>query len=180
MRRFKISLLALSIVSLVACGGEGTNDSTSEEGTETEASTDAVDTYEQMVELDLTDYDIEAKMYVPDESKGKAELNATDWGSVTINVGKGYGIELVPFGLTVEEKKGELEGDLVYDIEYLEETETAIFYTKTIKEGDMEPEFHFFANAEINGDVVEIKNVEDRLFKKGAVELMMKSARSLK
>lgn len=181
MRTLRISLFTLSILSLIACGGEASKEAGSEEDTMTdEAAMEGEDNYDQMTKVNLSDYDIAASIYIPDESKGKSEIQATDWGSITINVGKNFGIELVPFGMSIEEKKAELDGDLVYTVEYLEETPESIYYTKTIRDSDMEPEYHFFSNKEIEGDIIEVKNIEDGMFKKTAIELMMKSARSLK
>mgnify|MGYP000053011192 CR=1 FL=1 len=44
----------------------------------------------------------------PDETKGSPEVTATEWGGVEIMVGKNYGVEITPAGLTVAEKKEEL------------------------------------------------------------------------
>jgi len=148
-----------------------------EEGN-TEAQSESATT-ENSTEINLSDYDLNASISIPDESKGKAEISLTDWGSIEIRVGERFGIEIVPFGMTVEEKRAELEADLVYQTSYLDENENLLFYEKSIKESDIEMEYHFFYTTELDGDIVEIKSLDNK-FSKSAVESMIESAKSLK
>ena len=167
-----IAVLGLSLF-LTACENSSPSNE-AEESTETvETSTPAAN----MEAIDLSEYDLPATISIPDASKGKAEVIMTDWGSVEIRVGSRYGIELVPFGMSVADIKGELESDLVYEINFLEATDNLLFYEKQIKDSDIDPEYHFFYTAEMEGDIVEIKSLGEA-YSKGAVEAMIASARS--
>ena len=99
--------------------------------------------------------------------------------SIVISISDWYGIEIVPFGISIEEKKAELTADLVYSVEYLTEEENLIMYKKTIAESDVDPEFHFFMTTEINGELVEVKSAGDQTFTKKQVEAMINSAKTL-
>ena len=166
-----LSFLLFSLF-IFGCGEKGNSDSASEE-------TNQAADYEQMREIDLKENGLEASIYVPDERKGKLMVESTAWGSTIIQVGERFQIEVVPFGLAVEEKKIELDGDLVYEVEYLEETENLIKYSRTIRDSDQDAEYHFFMNKEINGELIEIKSSKDQSFSAKDVDLMIESAQSL-
>jgi hypothetical protein len=172
-----LCILAVSTI-MMACGGNQQKDAT-ESNSETEGTENASEMdLNTMAEVDLSDFDLNASIYIPDDSKGKPEINTTNFGSIQIVVGKDYGIEIVPFGLTVSEKKEELEGDLVYDIEYLSESDNSIYFKRTIKDSDVKAEFHFFMTKEINGDLIEIKSL-NQTYSERAIEKMIQSAKSL-
>ncbi|MEQ8625510.1 MAG: hypothetical protein RJQ00_03745 [Vicingaceae bacterium] len=167
-------LIIATVVSLAfACGNGSTNESEDEKLSENNLQT------EGMKQIDLSEYELNATISVPDESKGEAEVVATDWGSIVISISDWYGIEIVPFGISIEEKKAELTADLVYSVEYLTEEENLIMYKKTIAESDVDPEFHFFMTTEINGELVEVKSAGDQTFTKKQVEAMINSAKTL-
>ena len=167
-----IAVLGLSIF-LAACENSSTTNDT-EESTEAVEETKAA---ANMEALDLSEYGMPATIPIPDASKGKAEVNMTDWGSLEIRVGNRYGIELVPYGMSVAEVKAELESGLVYEINFIEATDQLLFYEKQIKDSDIAPEYHFFFTAEMQGDIVEIKSLGEA-YSKGAVEAMIASAKS--
>ncbi len=171
-------ILSLSIF-LFACGDNPTAESNEDEATEQIESTEE-EALSNMTSIDLSEYDLAASISIPDESKGRAEVNATDWGSIAIKVGAKYNLDILPFGISVAEKKEELASDLVYEIEYIEETESSILYKKTIKDSEIEAEYHFFLTKEIDGDIVEVKNGAEESFSQRAIEKMMQSANSLK
>lgn len=170
----KLSLFSLFVIAMffAACGGGEEKASTSDETINEQ--------YDQMIETDLSEFGLNASIYIPDESKGIAEISETSWGSINIDVGENFGIEVVPFGMSVEDKKIELAGDLVYHTEYIEQTENLLFFTKVIKDSDLEPEVHFFYVTKIDGEPVEVKNTKDRTFRKEAIDKMIVSAKSLK
>lgn len=169
-------IIGLAIL-LAACGGN-TENKTEAKKAETKNSTE-VD-YSQMQKVSLMEYNIPAEIYIPNESKGKAMITESASGGVEIKVGDRFGIEVVPFGLSKDEFKAELENDLVYSIEYLEEDEQSILYKKSIKDSDIAPEYHFFLETEINGDLYEVKSLNEMEFNESAAGEMLKSAKSLK
>lgn len=164
---------------LFACNSAPTENTTEEVSTEANSTAEESD-LSGMEEVDLSEYELSATIFVPDESKGKREIGFTEAGNIQIIVGKRFGIELVPYGLTVAEKKEELTGDLVYNVEFIEDTEKAIIYSKTIKDSDIEAENHFFYSFESEGELIEIKNVEGMSFSLSMIEKMMASAKSIK
>ena len=168
---FPISVIAFSLL-MIACNQTTQNSADSAN----EATEQAADT-EGMKSVDLSEYDIDANISLPDESKGEVDILATDWGSVEIRVGNRFGIEIVPYGMTVEEKKAEIEGDLVYQTNFIEESESLIVYERNIKDSEIEKEYHFFFNSESNGDLFEIKSLDEK-YSKSAIELMVQSAKS--
>lgn len=177
MKTKNLLFIAGLAILLAACGGNAnkqneTDAESKENSNETE--------YSQMQLVSLSEYNIPAEIYIPNESKGKAMINENPAGGVEIKVGDRFGIEVVPFGLTKAEVKEELDNDLVYSIEYLEEDAQSMLYKKSIKDSDIDPEFHFFLEAEINGDIYEVKSINEMGFKESAAKEMLKSARSLK
>jgi hypothetical protein len=175
MNKSKAVFILMASLFLFSCGG--TTETKEESNNTEELSTES---YEGMTEVNLSEFGLEATIQIPDESKGKAEITETSFGSIQIVVGQNYGIEIVPFGLSIDEKKEELAGDLVYNVEYLTENPTLIEFKRTIKESDVEEEYHFFMSKELNGEVYEIKSISEMSFKKFALKSMVNSAKSLK
>jgi len=174
MKKLKfIGLFALSM-SVFACGG----------GESPEAGSEAVETasaevdYKGMEWTDLTEFGVNASLQIPNGDKGPQRIQNSATESVEIIVGTSYGIEVIPFGLTVEEKKAGLDGDLVYTIEYLEDTPDKVVYKKTIKDTDVEPEFHFLLMKEIDGESYSIQSL-NKAYKQRWIEKMVISAESL-
>jgi hypothetical protein len=133
-----------------------------------------------LMEVDLSDYNIMATIMIPDESKGKAVIEENSMGGVDIQVGDRYGVIINPFGLTKEEFKNDLMDNGVYQIELKEESDMHFLYKRMITDADIEPEFHFFMNKEINGELYEIKSMPDKGFSEGAQDQMYESAQTLK
>lgn len=175
----KIKFLGLFVLaaSIMACGGDQkTTDGETETTKENEMEAAKPD-MTGMEEIDLTEYDIPATIYAPDESKGKRTITATEWGSVQVESGKKFGIEIVPFGMTIEEKKAELSNASVYTIDIISEDANSIVFSKAINGTELEPEIHFFMTKEINGDVYEIKSL-DNSYNQKAIEKMVNCANS--
>lgn len=176
MKKLKYTGLVVLAVTLFACGNAATEET---ESTSVETAVESTENnYEGMEMVDLNGYDIPASIYIADGSKGKPDFRTTGWESLEIEVGKNFGIEIIPFGLTVAEKRTELEGDLVYEIEYLEEAPDKIVYRKTIKDSEVEPEVHFFFNKDLNGDNYTVKSL-NKPYNKREIENMMIAAKSL-
>lgn len=179
MKTIKYLGFATLLLSLIACGGNtSTEKENSEETISQEAGTEKND-LTGMHQVDLSAYNLNASMYVPDDSKGKTTIATSSWGSIEISNGNTFALEIVPFGMSLAEKKEELAGDLVYTIEYLKENDQLIVYKKSIKDSETEAEYHFFMNVEIDGEIVEIKNSMEGSFSQRNIEKMVESARSL-
>jgi len=157
-----------------ACG-----DSKTKQNEKKDLETKASAQLEGMKKIDLGEYQLSATISIPDDSKGKTEVVATDWGSIEIKVSDWFGIEVVPFGMSIIDKKTELKADLVYSIEYLTDEESLLFYKRTISGSEVDPEYHFFMTKEIDGDLVEVKSSGNQSFTKRQVEKMILSAKTL-
>ena len=169
-----IGAIAISF-SLLACGGESKTEGY-DAATENEAAAKA--DYKGMELVNLSEFAVNASIQLPDEDKGPRQIQNSTTESVEIMVGDAFGIEIIPFGLSVAEKQQELNGDLVYTIEYLEETPEKIVYTKTIKDSEINPEVHFYLTKEINGEPFAVKTL-NKVYNKKSVEKMVLSAESL-
>lgn len=179
MKKLKFIGLFVIGTSLMACGGDQSTTNNETETTTETSMEEAKSDMTGMEEIDLTDYDVPATLYVPDESNGKRMITATEWGSVQVEVGKKYGLEIIPFGVTVEEKKAELNNASVYSIDIISEDANSIVFSKSINGTELEPEVHFFMNKEIDGDVYEIKSL-DKSYNQRAIDKMMASANTFK
>lgn len=152
-------------------------------GTEQKESTNAEETVEQSLDLEgleayqLDNYLIPGSIYLPN-NMGKPEFTETDWGSLVITIGDRFGLEITPSGLSIAEKKAELEGDLVYQISYEEENEESILYTKTIADADVKPEHHFYRVVEIDGELISIQSAPDMSFSAGSIKNIVRSIKS--
>lgn len=173
----QIILIAVATI-LMSCGGAANGDQDANQ--DATGKTDSADAnYEGMVKVNLSDYNVPAEIYIPGEKEGKATINETSWGSVEITVGDNFGIEIVPFGMSKEDKKTELDGDMVYQTEYIKETDNMIIYKSSIKDSEVAPEMRFFIQKTVGDDTFEIKSMNDKAFNKRAVDVMVKSANSL-
>lgn len=173
MKKIKLIALFTLCVGLFACGG----DAGKTEGSTTDSTEVAKKDYKGMEKVDLSDYGMNADIYIPSSDNGKQEFRATERESLEIEVGQNYGIEIIPFGLSINEQKEELAGDLVYHVEYVEETPNKIIYKKTIKDNDIE-EIHFIINVEINGEPYTLKSL-NKSYKEKAIQKMVLSAESI-
>jgi hypothetical protein len=172
----KFILLGL-ITSIVACGGPEDNnkpESSNESSVVEENQTDT----EGMEVQSLNEFELPGSILLP--MTQKPDIIKTDWGSIEIRIGDNFGIEIMPSGLSVAEHKEELAKDLVYSVEYLEETNTLLSYKKAIKDSDIKSEHHFFMNMESDGELYEIKSLAEGSFSKINIDKMIKAATSLK
>ncbi len=175
MKKLKYICLFVLSISLFACGGE----TKSTEGETTESNTESSSTdFKGMELVELSQYGIDASIYIADATKGKQDLRLTDQESLEIEVGKRYGVEIVAYGLTVAEKKEELAGDLVYEIEYIEDSPNKIVYKKTIKDNEVEPEVHFLLTTELNDEPYTVQSL-NKVYNEKAIQKMITSAESL-
>lgn len=176
MKLYKLLPSTFLITILIACGSPS-------EGNQEEQTTEAIEeteSYEGMREADLSEYGVMATIMVPAENKGKLEVEESSWGSIMIKVGDDFGLEVVPFGLTLDEARSELDQGGVYEIEIVEENEAYLLYRKSIPNAEVKDEFHFFMNAEINGEIYEIKSLADMELKEAKARKILKSAKSFK
>tara|TARA_B110000046_G_scaffold49092_1_gene54645 strand:+ start:41251 stop:41796 length:546 start_codon:yes stop_codon:yes gene_type:complete len=174
MKRLQlIGALAISMI-IIACGG-GESSATDNVETSDSASVD----YSFMEQVNLFDFGVDANIQLPKEYKGPRRIENSATESVTIEVSNRFGIEINPFGLTVSEKKEELDGDLVYTIEYMEEIADKIIYKKSIANTEeIEAEYHFYLTKSIRDELYSIQSLP-KVFSKKAIDKMIVSAESV-
>jgi len=177
MKKLQFIGTLIIAISIVACGGDSKSTDTSSPET-TESVETKAENYKGMELANLSDYGVEGSLQIPDKSKGPPKIQTSAIESIEIMVGDAFGIEVIPFGQTVAEKKAELDGDLVYSIEYVEETPEKILYKKTIKESDIDPEYHFYITKYLNGEPFSVQSL-NKVYKQKSVERMIVSAESL-
>lgn len=178
MKKVVYALSLFAATALVACGGDNTNtenNNAEEQLNETEETVNTAG----MHAVDLIEYDIAASIMVPDDTKGKTEISATDFGSVQIIVGKRFGVEIVPFGMFLDEAKDALVNSVLNN-EITEEGDNFFVYKQSIPDGNGEEWFHFFYNAEVNGEVYEIKSLSNEKFKASHINKMLTAAKTFK
>ncbi len=170
-----IAIVSLfSMVMFSACGGgESTGDQAEGQATEESAS------MQGMKELNLGEYGMDISIMIPDENTGMAEVIAADW-SVEIRVGEGFMISVSIGEGDLELLKSDLQEDLVYKSEILDESPSHIVYKREIENSGMEPEHHFFYIADVEGDQYDVQNLKDVTYSKEAIDRMLASAKSIK
>tara|TARA_R100001015_G_C4632306_1_gene195693 strand:- start:2219 stop:2815 length:597 start_codon:yes stop_codon:yes gene_type:complete len=177
--KMKIKHIILSTIafSLIACGsGGGNSDSDATDSTAVE-SNEMQEDYSQMQEVDLSEYGVMASMYVPN---GNLMIEESGYGSIVLRVGDRFGIEVVPFGMEIVEKRNELEAGTVFQVEVLEERTDYMFFKKFIPGSEVLQEFHVYLTRDINGELVAVKSLDDMEMKEAQAREVLKSAKSIK
>ena len=123
--------------------------------------------------VDLSEFNISRTILISNEVPEK--IGQTAMGTVEISVGEKYAIEVVPNPLSIAEKKMELESDLLYTIDYLEESENHIFFSKEIENSGIEPEYHFYLLMDSSNDQIAIKTQEILQLNKEKAEAILES-----
>lgn len=101
----------MSIIAYVGGASSGTDNVETSDSTRVN--------YSNMGQVNIFDFGVDANIQLPKEDKGPRKIENSATESITIAMNDKFRIEINPFGLTVSEKKEELDGDLVYTIEYI-------------------------------------------------------------
>jgi hypothetical protein len=181
MKKIFLSIATCALLFAVACDTPASKETEKEttDSAEEGKAADEEGSYENMNTVNLSEYDVFGSVKIPDESQGKPEIKTTAAGSTVVKVGNKYAIEIIPFGMSLQEKKDELNDDLVYEVNYLEEKADYIIYEKTIADSEVEPEVHFYLIKDLNGEIYGIQNVNKQAFSEKAIRDMLHSAKSL-
>lgn len=178
--KLKHIFLFTATFGLVACGSGGEqNEQASTDSTKViNQATDA--DYGQMQEVKLNDFGLMASIYLPSENKGPLMVKESSYGTIVMKVGERFGLEVVPFGLSIIEKRNELEQGTVFKIEVLEERQEYMLYRKFIPGSEVLEEFHIYLTKEIDGELIAVKSIDDMELKEAQAREVLKSAKSLK
>lgn len=171
-----LSIIALIAAITVACdNANSTKEHSSEDTIATEDASTAIEGFEV---VSLEDYDLNFDIQLPEGGQA-ISIQTSPSGDVLFNDGKHFSFSITPFGFSLEELKAELDNDLVYSINYVEEGTDYIIFEKTIADSDVEKEMHFIMVKEKEGELYEIKSSTDQVFKKHHIDKMIQSAKSL-
>lgn len=201
----KKTLFTIAISALfIACDSEKeevvpTNDITTEESSET-----AVD-LSQLREFPLTDYDLDAVLFIPENHFMISETEEgledplvihqegeAKW-DLSMRSNKNWNITVEDWGdeeqsITLE-KQIHSETSEVYDYNYIEEGSDFLLYQRALKSGSTTmdektasklPNFHFVVVKNIGGIYITIKSNDLGEFRKISVQKMLNAARALK
>jgi len=173
MKKLTYLCLFLLTVSIVACGGESTEE-ISEETTE-------VVKLKGFEKLDLSEWGFNLTVMVPKaEIHGNPEVELTERGALEIIVGLDFGLEIMYGEADIDLLKMDLKEDLVFTSEIIKEEEKAIIYTQDIPDSGVKTQNHFLYKAEIGADVFEVRDVIDGEFGSGMIEKMLEAAKTIK
>lgn len=196
-------LFTIAISSLfIACGSDKTEN---EEEITTENPTESAIDLSELREFPLTDYELDAVMYVPknhfmvsDEEEGLEEPKVihnegeAKW-NISMRSNKNWNITIEDWGDEKKsialEKEIHLETSEVYDYNYLEEGSDYLLFQRQLKSGsttmDEEtasklPNFHFVVVKNIGDTYFTIKSNDLGEFRKISAEKMLNAARAFK
>lgn len=155
--RKTLFLTLFSFLILTSCGG-GASDQETAEDTQTEQLPEVLQ--KSTMDLDLSDYYLPFTLIVPDSNRGYPMVEETSYGETIVKVGSVYQM-VVAEGGDLAAKKAELEGDLLYAHEIVEEGDDHILYKSSIKDSYLEPEFHFYAVKQIGNLTFEFRDYSD-------------------
>ena len=172
MKKFKLLFPALFVmITLGACGGGESTEEGQDESTES-----------AMVgaETDLSPYGFNYVITLPDSKSSELMLSENDWGGLDIMKGEMFMLSIAYGEGNLDLVKSDLQGDLVYKSEILEDDGDHLLYKREIPDSGMEPEYHFIYVFKAGSDIIEIQNSKDASFNEEAIRAMLMSAKSFK
>lgn len=155
----RLFLSAAILFSLAACnGGNG-------EGSDSETQDAAANNLPEILTratttIDLEDQYLPFALYIPDSTRGVAMVEETSYGEVSVHVGSTFHI-IIAAGGDLAMKKADLEGDIMYTHEIVEEGDDYILYKSSIKDSYVKPEFHFYAVKAVGDETFEFHDFSD-------------------
>ena len=181
MKVQNLFLIAL-LFSLAACGGGASDDGNSEESSDSSATEASATPMRGMVEVDLSEFYVNASIMIPDETRGEQSIAVNDFGETRIQVGTIYDV------IIAEQIEGDLNSyiqmlseDITYMNEIIDQGEDFVLYKSSIADSHIEPEFHFFAIKTIDGIVYEIHDYnEEGGYAESVARLMLQSVNDIK
>ena len=176
MQVFKVLLISISIVLISSCG-----DQTSADHDKEGNSQDSTENLSNYTPLGLEEYGINGSILIPNDAKGETEVSENAYGGVEIRAGNDYAIEILPLATDVESKKNELANNPIYKINYIEESDDYILYSKDIENSGIDTEYHLYMVKEFaDGEKYEIKTMELDNLSKASVKKILSSLKNSK
>ena len=148
--------------------------------------------YYQFKQVDLSDYDLLATIYIPDETAGigasyETIIEHDEEFKWKISAGPNFQLFIEDWGANsnkIQEFKKGIKADEVFKVSILSEDKNTIIYKRSLIKHINVPKYkhesyHIYALVELDGYYYEIKNREAGDSKK-VVEFMAKSVKSLR
>jgi len=170
-------ILPIALLPMLSCGGSGEQTETEEEGI-VEGSAEEAEA--SGVSTDLSEFGMDYTIILPEKSNVQTEISANDWGGIDIKQGEGFMLSIAYGEGDIDLLKFDMEDDLVYKSEILEDSENLILYKREIEGSGMDPEYHFMYVLRLEGDAIEVQNSKDATFGEEAIKAMLTAAKSLK
>lgn len=168
-------ILPFVVSALMACGG-GDGQTGEEAGGENAATEESI----EGVATDLTEYGMPYSITLPEGGSGELTITATDWGGVEINKGDNFRMSIAYGEGDLDLLKFDLEEDLVYKAEIIEEADNYVVYKREIPDSGMDAEYHFMYVVPAGDEAIEITNSKDVTHNEEAIRKMLASAKSFK
>ena len=153
------------------------------------------DKYYQFAKLTLSDFDLNASIFIPDETAGigasfKPIISHEEDFKWTISAGPNFTLFIEDYGdysSLMDEFEAKISKSDFFDISIISKKNGIILYQRSIKKNTLSDasskenhiSFHLYAIKNINGIYYELKNKEEGDTRK-VIELMEKSVESLK
>lgn len=129
---------------------------------------------------DLSEYGLNYTIVLPDDQSTQTDIMANDWGGIEIMKGENFMLQIAFGEGDIELLKSDLNSDLVYKTEILEESPDLILYKREIPNTEMDPEYHFMYVHREGSDAIEIQNIKAATFNEEMIRKMLQSAKSFK
>ncbi len=168
-------ILPIALLPVLSCGGGG-EQTESEEGTAEETSVEAEATG---VSTDLSEFGMDYSIILPDKSNVETVIASNDWGGIDIKQGEGFILSIEYGEGDIDLLKFDMEDDLVYKYEILDEGENYLVYKREIEGSGMDPEYHFMYVIRLEGDAIEVQNSKDVTFSEESISAMLSAAKSM-
>lgn len=167
-----IYILPLTVMTLFSCGG-------GEAGSENENS-EAVEGNSAMqgVLTDLSEYGMDFTIALPEKKDVITNIVANDWGGLEVRQGENFMISIAYGEGDIDLLKFDLEEDLVYKSQVLEEGENFILYKREIEGSGIDPEYHFLYVQKVEDEAIEIQNLKEAGFNEESARNMLNAAKT--
>lgn len=174
MKKFAYLLMLPLALLFTQCGDGNGN---GEDGTE-----ETVD-LGRTEDIDLNEYGYPMVISVP--KSGDVDSSYTiqelDWGALEIRVGMNFAIQISGGDGDMALAKEDIDGELIYESNYVVDEPDAILYSLTNKMApDMDVSFRFFVIKRDGAHAYEIRSIVDEGYSEGATTKMFNIAKAIK
>lgn len=133
---------------------------------------------ENAISVDFASHFYPLTMYVPDSSRGDVVISSEN-DVLDIRVGDIFHMS-IGYGGDLANKKSELQDDLLYKYEMVNEADSVLIYAQILPDNSNKF-YHFYALRKIDGELYEIQDVsEEQAFSKKRIEKMVEFIKTIR